>query len=73
MTERSGGLLYFILINASVCTELANSMITQGNLGVTGCQDMATLPAGYSKEHKVPSASSSGKLDFSALAELAVA
>ena len=31
---RSGGLLCFTLMNASVCTELANSMV-QGNLGVT--------------------------------------
>ena len=30
---RSGGLLCFISINASVCTELANSMVTPGEPG----------------------------------------
>ena len=28
LTEKSGGLLYFILINASNCTDLADSMVT---------------------------------------------
>ena len=32
--------------------------------GVTRCREMATLPAGYIPQRKVPSASSSGKLDF---------
>ena len=36
----------------------------RGNSRVTRCQEMATLPAGYIPQHKVPSASSSGKLDF---------
>ena len=35
-----------------------------GNLEVTRCQEMATLPAGYIPQRKVPSASSSGSLDF---------
>ena len=35
-----------------------------GNLEVTRCKKMAILPAGYIPQHKVPSASSSGKLDF---------
>ena len=53
---RSGGLLYFCTQQTSVCTELANSM---GNRGVTSCQKMATLPAGYILQRKVLSASSS--------------
>jgi hypothetical protein len=35
-----------------------------GNPGVARCQEMATLPAGYIPQRKVPSASSSGSLDF---------
>ena len=35
-----------------------------GKLEVTRCQEMATLPARYIPQRKVPSASSSGKLDF---------
>ena len=61
---RSGGLLYFISMNASVLTELATVWSHLGNPEVTRCQEMATLPAGYIPQHKVPSASSSGKLDF---------
>ena len=34
---RSGGLLWFISMNASICTELANSMVTPGNPGVIRC------------------------------------
>ena len=61
---RSGGLLCFISMNASVRTELADSMVTPGNPGVTRCREMATLPAGYIPQCKLPSASSSGSLDF---------
>ena len=43
---RSGGLLCFISMNAIVGTELADSMVTPGEQGVTRCQEMATLPAG---------------------------
>ena len=32
--------------------------------GVTRCREMATLPAGYITQCKLPSASSSGSLDF---------
>ena len=51
---RSGGLLYFNSINTSVRTELADSMVTLGE----------PLPAGFISQRKLPSASSSGKLDF---------
>ena len=61
---RSGGLLCFISIKASVRTELANSMVTPGKPGVSRCQEMATLPAGYIPPCKLPSASSSWSLDF---------
>ena len=43
---RSGGLLCFISMNASIRTELADSMVTPGELGVTRCREMATLPVG---------------------------
>ena len=36
ITERSGGLLYLISMNASVCTELADSMVTGGKAIETG-------------------------------------
>ena len=36
----------------------------RGIPGVTMCQEMATSPAGYIPQHKVPSASSSRSLDF---------
>ena len=36
----------------------------RGNPGVIRCREMATLPAGYIPQRKVPSASSSGSLDF---------
>ena len=36
----------------------------RGNPGVTRCREMATLPAGYIPQRKVPSASSSGSLGF---------
>ena len=61
---RLGGLLCFISINASVRTELADSMVILGEPGVARCHKMATLPAGYIPQCKVPSASSSGSLDF---------
>ena len=35
-----------------------------GNPEVTRCREMATLPVGYIPQCKVPSASSSGSLDF---------
>ena len=54
---RLGGLLCFISMNASVRTELADSMVTPGE---TRCREMATLPAGYIPQRKLPSASSSG-------------
>ena len=34
------------------------------NLKMLRCQEMATLPAGYIQQRKVPSASSSGSLSF---------
>ena len=36
----------------------------RGNPGVSRCQEMATLPAGYIPQCRVPSASSSGSLGF---------
>ena len=36
----------------------------RGIPGVTRCQEMATLPAGYIPQRKVPEASSSGSLGF---------
>ena len=37
---------------------------TRGNLGMTRCREMATLPSGFILQRKVPSASSSGSLGF---------
>ena len=54
---RSGGLL-----NASVGTELADSMVTLGEPRGDLVCEMATLPAAYILQRKVPSASSSGSL-----------
>ena len=34
-------------MNASVRTELADSMVTLGELVMAKCQEMSTLPAGY--------------------------
>ena len=34
------------------------------NLKMLGCREMATLPAGYIPQRKVPSAGSSGSLGF---------
>ena len=42
---RSGGLLCFISMNASIHTELADSMVTLGEPGGGRCRKMATLPA----------------------------
>ena len=52
---RSGGLLCFISINASVRTELADSMVTlhRGNPGVARCREMATLLVGYIPQCKM--------------------
>ena len=46
------------------CQHLPTVWSHGGNPGVARCQEMATLPAGYFPQRKVPPVSSSGSLGF---------
>ena len=60
---RSGAVCYTSLHSEPASAlSLPTVWSTLGNPGVARCQEMATLPAGYIPQRKLPSASSSGSL-----------